>query len=285
MRLILGVVFLFGVSSAHAMTEAEFEREHAELFSLESPTSIFYADPAVPRRSDALGNDFTSAAIREFPGIGVTVPLKGAAAEDFYRSMAFLTQRARPHVRIVLDRANANYGKTGRTRMQIAKAAFADAGIPQELIWIAAQESGFNDRARSHRGAVGTWQFMPATARARGLRNRNDLQSASRAAAAYLKDMFDGTLWEGNYRWKNWRGRKPLVWKNDWALAVSGYNSGEFNVTRAIYRYLLAQGQSIDPPQPSIWDVRSTLPKQTQHYLPVVLAWIRVAEDPKRFGF
>jgi len=44
------------------------------------------------------------------------------------------------------------------------------AGLPRELIYLAAIESGFNPTARSGVGAVGPWQFMPGTARHHHLR-------------------------------------------------------------------------------------------------------------------
>ena len=42
--------------------------------------------------------------------------------------------------------------------------------MPEDLIWLAMIESGFDPTARSPAGAVGLWQFMPATGQVYGLR-------------------------------------------------------------------------------------------------------------------
>ena len=51
--------------------------------------------------------------------------------------------------------------------LEEAKSAARKHGIPEDLfLRLVQQESGFNPRARSHKGAIGLAQLMPQTARA-----------------------------------------------------------------------------------------------------------------------
>ena len=65
-----------------------------------------------------------------------------------------------------------------------------EVGAPRDLVYLAMIESGFRARARSRAGAQGVWQFIPATARAFGLKTghfvdeRADLDHATRAVLA-----------------------------------------------------------------------------------------------------
>lgn len=63
-------------------------------------------------------------------------------------------------------------------------------GLPERFYFLMVAESGCRSKdVRSHRGAVGFWQMMPATGRAHGCSNLEDLECATRAAASYLKDL------------------------------------------------------------------------------------------------
>jgi membrane-bound lytic murein transglycosylase D len=97
-------------------------------------------------------------------------------------------------------------------------------GLPDELVYVAMIESGFQLNARSWANAVGPWQFMSATGRRYSLRidqwvdERKDPVKATMAAAMYLKDLYG-------------------MFKNDWYLAAAGYNAGENKIFRAIDKY------------------------------------------------
>lgn len=90
----------------------------------------------------------------------------------------------------------------------------AKYGVPLELICgVMLQESGGNPTARSHCGATGLMQLMPATARRFGVTNiQNPAQNVEGGVRylRYLTDYFHGDV------------RK----------VVAAYNSGEGNVTK-----------------------------------------------------
>lgn len=97
-------------------------------------------------------------------------------------------------------------------------AANADAhGLPRaffaRLIW---KESRFDPNAVSPKGAEGIAQFMPGTARLRGLGDAFDIEQAIPASAAYLSELEDRF---GNI-----------------GLAAAAYNSGEARVSRWLTR-------------------------------------------------
>lgn len=129
-----------------------------------------------------------------------------------------------------------------------------EAGLPRELIYLAAIESGFNTSARSGVGAVGPWQFMPGTARHFGLRcdwwvdERRDPELATRAAVTYLSQLYHHF--------------------EDWALVLAAYNTGEHRVDRAIR---LAGHDHF-------WELH--LPWQTRNHVPKYIAAARICEDP-----
>lgn len=86
-------------------------------------------------------------------------------------------------------------------------------GLPEDffarLIW---KESRFDIRALSPVGAQGVAQFMPATAKARGLKDPWDPRQAIPASASFLADLKTAF---GN-----------------WGLAAAGYNGGPHRVER-----------------------------------------------------
>lgn len=133
------------------------------------------------------------------------------------------------------------------------KAVFRDEGVPPELVWIAEVESSMNPLARNPVGAVGLFQFMPATARRFDLRtspidDREDPAKASRAAARYLRFLY---------------------WKfNSWPLAVAAYNAGEGRV-----------GGLLEGSRTKSYDaIADDLPAETRMYVPKVTAVVNLRE-------
>ncbi|MGQ9897032.1 MAG: lytic transglycosylase domain-containing protein [Acidobacteriota bacterium] len=153
--------------------------------------------------------------------------------------------------------------RSGRYR-EMAERIFAEEGVPKDLIWLAQVESVWQPRALSSAKARGIWQFIPGTGLRFGLRQdaymdeRVAPEASTRAAARYLKFLH-------NY------------FAGDWLLAMAAYNCGERNVERAIERCGYAD----------FWELhqRGLLPRETQNYVPAILAVIAIAKNQKRYGF
>lgn len=63
-------------------------------------------------------------------------------------------------------------------------------GVSERFYYLMVAESGCRAlNVRSRKGAVGFWQMMPATGRAHGCEDLEDLECATRAAASYLRDL------------------------------------------------------------------------------------------------
>src|SRR5688500_257825 len=96
--------------------------------------------------------------------------------------------------------------------------ALAQRGMPQDLLYLAMIESGFNPRAYSRAHASGLWQFIPETGGRYGLEvnravdERRDPVESTDAALRYL-----GRLYKRF---------------GSWYLAAAAYNTGENRVGR-----------------------------------------------------
>jgi membrane-bound lytic murein transglycosylase D len=127
-----------------------------------------------------------------------------------------------------VDRVKAQRGVKERTAAGLKRAnryiaqmqqIFRERGLPVELTYLPLIESSFNINARSHAGALGMWQFMPATGRQymlvnRAIDERRDPIESTRAAASFLKQAYESL---GN-----------------WPLAITAYNFGPAGMARAV---------------------------------------------------
>jgi membrane-bound lytic murein transglycosylase D len=140
-------------------------------------------------------------------------------------------------------------------------------GMPQDLVYLAMIESGFNPKAYSSARASGLWQFIGATARRYGLDmnravdERNDPVKATSAALEYLGDLHQRF--------------------GSWYLAAAAYNMGENGLTR-ILRSALGRTKGTDADYYAVW---TRLPKETRDYVPLMIAAARIAKDPAQYGF
>ena len=140
-------------------------------------------------------------------------------------------------------------------------------GMPQDLIYLAMIESGFNPEAHSAQSARGIWQLIPDTARRYKLQvddtvdERLDPAKSTDAALAYLQDLYERF--------------------GSWYLAAAGYNAGENRVGRVMTEVTGAE-RGTDADYYRIWD---QLPGETRDFVPVMIAAARVAKEPSRYGF
>ena len=144
--------------------------------------------------------------------------------------------------------------------------------MPYEMALLPIVESGFRPVARSSQKAVGLWQFIPGTADIYDLdRNwwydgRKDVIKSTHAALDYLQKL---------YKLNN----------NDWLLALASYNAGLGNVYKAQrkYRKKHKAQPGIKDYQPNFWEIQEFLPKETQAYVPKLLAVSHIVEYADRF--
>ena len=135
--------------------------------------------------------------------------------------------------------------------------------MPLELALLPVIESAYNPMAYSRSHAVGIWQFIPATGRNFNLQQtawydgRRDILASTNAAISYLS-------------------RLNQMFNGDWLLSLAAYNAGEGTVSRAIER-----NQRLGLPT-DYWNLQ--LPKETQDYVPKLLALSQIVMAPEAYG-
>jgi membrane-bound lytic murein transglycosylase D len=128
----------------------------------------------------------------------------------------------------------------GRPYFNLIENVLTQYGLPKELKYLAVIESNLKPTALSRVGAVGPWQLMPQTARdlglkvARGNDERKNYYKSTRAAALYLRDLYNEL--------------------GDWLLVIAAYNTGTSNVYHAIRR----SGSR------NFWDLQYYLPTESR---------------------
>jgi membrane-bound lytic murein transglycosylase D len=153
------------------------------------------------------------------------------------------------------------WARAGRYRDMISR-ILKEEGVPQDLIYLAQAESGFQPLALSRAGARGIWQFMSSAGTIYGLErnwwvdDRQDPEKSTRAAARNLKDLY-----------------KQF---GDWYLAMAAYNSGASTVQHAVERTGYAD----------FWELyrRGVLPQETRNYVPIIVAETIMAKNPEQYG-
>jgi membrane-bound lytic murein transglycosylase D len=143
------------------------------------------------------------------------------------------------------------------------KNLFREHGLPEDLVYIAFIESGFDPYAYSRSKASGPWQFIRWTGKRYGLRvdwwvdERRDPEKSTIAAAKYLKDLYERF--------------------ECWYLAAAGYNAGEYKIIKAMRRFRTED----------FWKLAEHryLKRETKNYVPQMIAAALIAKDPERYGF
>ncbi len=152
--------------------------------------------------------------------------------------------------------------KSGRYVAEI-KAKLRRAGLPADLVWLSMIESGHNPVIRSPAGAMGLWQFMPASGRMYGLTvdrwvdERRDPARATQAAIRFLGDL--------HRRFGNWE------------LAMGAYNMGYAGMSRAVAKYNTNDYWALSR-------LESGIPWETTLYVPKIFALAIVMNNREAFG-
>lgn len=149
--------------------------------------------------------------------------------------------------------------RAGRYQTMIA-AVLAEEKVPQDLIYQAVAESGFQPQAVNRSGAGGMWQFMPfgvyGLNRNAWFDERFDPEKSTHAYARYMKLLY--------------------AQLGDWYLAMAAYDWGPGNVQKAVERTGYAD----------FWELyhRNALPQETKNYVPIIIAAAIMAKNPQQYG-
>jgi membrane-bound lytic murein transglycosylase D len=140
-------------------------------------------------------------------------------------------------------------------------------GMPQNLIYLAFEESAFNTEARSREKANGIWQLTAATARLYGLKvnkkvdQRMEVERETDAALRFLNHLHNRF--------------------GSWYLAAAAYDAGENRIARLMRKHFKHE-KGRDRDYYKIWN---DLPGETRDYVPAIVALKRIGQNPSKYGF
>jgi len=276
------ILFLFSgcLSHRHALSEKTSSqpssmKEEACFFSKSEPEEIFSPEP---ERSQG---EAPPASLQGQAATELDLPVSNGSIDDFNLEIVPGDRRQKGldfDIPIVINEKVEHFIQYFQTT---AKNRFAswlarsekyipfmrnllrENGLPEDLVYMALIESGFNPYAYSRSKASGPWQFIYLTGKRYGLRSnwwideRRDPEKSTIAAAKYLKDLYD--MFEC------------------WYLAAAGYNAGEKKIVAAMQRY-----QTED-----FWELTKYryLKQETKDYVPQMIAAALIAKDPEKYGF
>ena len=198
------------------------------------PPEVTYESLALPPETDVLPPEASVLPWVDHPRID--------------KAMAYYLGPGRAWVEKSLERARP-YRDFIRQRLE-------DQGMPPEIYWLAAVESGFNAGATSRVGAAGMWQFM-----------KNSVGGYDMSINSYVDERRDF--------WKSTDGALKKLRDNyrrlgDWYLALAAYNAGLGRVQTILKN---AKGER------NYWVLldKGLLPKETAGYVPQLLALARIS--------
>ncbi|MHA7130756.1 lytic transglycosylase domain-containing protein [Algoriphagus namhaensis] len=157
--------------------------------------------------------------------------------DRIFSFIQYFAVRNRDYTKMVLGRKNLFF--------PMFDSIMVKQEMPVDIKYLSIIESGLDPQIRSRVGAIGLWQFMPATGRMYGMNynpyvdDRMDPIKSTESAAKYLKSL---------YRMFG-----------DWEVAMAAYNCGPGNVRKAIRR---SGGKT------TFWEIYNYLPRETRGYVP-----------------
>jgi hypothetical protein len=179
------------------------------------------------------------------------VVLDTADARERFEKEMLLTLWDRPQVVLWIKRATRY--------LPVIESMLREAGLPDDLKYVAVAESALRPHAGSRKGAIGFWQFLASTGRKYGLKidsekdERRNIFRSTEAAIAYFQEL------HGLF--------------GSWTLAAAAYNMGE----NGLQTEILAQ-RTDDYYQ-------LYLPLETQRYLFRIYCAKLILENPSAYGF
>src|SRR5262245_26810822 len=201
-------IALLLATDARAQGGAPDDLEPATAEAARTPTMVVHEPAVLPQAPKPAGADAKKGAPTK---AGVKAAATGVAQPQ--------SGPQQPLIIPASSGVHSEMASTGNPKYDqlIAEAAARNLVDPNLIVAVMRQESGFNQRARSYKGATGLMQLMPATASRFGVTNIYDPQQNIEAGARYLRfllDTFDG----------------------DVSLALAGYNAGENAVVNSGFR-------------------------------------------------
>ncbi|MEP6691068.1 MAG: transglycosylase SLT domain-containing protein [Gemmatimonadaceae bacterium] len=158
----------------------------------------------------------------------------------------------------------------GRKYDGLIRPRLRNAGLPEDLTYLALIESGYDTHAYSTAAAVGMWQLMSSTARDEGIRvdwwvdERRDPERSTDAAVKFLRWLKKefGSLY----------------------LAAAAYDGGPGRIGRGLTRYA---DDFVGAPREDAFFImaeKDYLRAETKEYVPKLIAAALVAKEPGRYG-
>lgn len=223
--------------------------------------------------------DVVTRAAAIFDGVPAVAPADGPNAVDAPATWDIDVRSYETHERV------AQYVGifTGRARQYMERSIsrgtrfdamlrkkFREAGLPEDMTYLALIESSYSPHAYSRAAAVGMWQFMAPTARGIGMRvdwwvdERRDPMRSTDGAIDFLTDLHDAY--------------------GSWYLAAAAYNGGPGRVSRGLKRFSEEMDGSEGEDRFFALAEQRYLPSETKAYVPKLIAAAMIAKEPIRYG-
>jgi membrane-bound lytic murein transglycosylase D len=229
-----------------SMVNQSFLLRHLPFYALSCDNLYGFETEDIPYYEDSI-------VMMRLEDLNSTTPFDLIYNTQVQRFIDFYAYRRRASVERMLG--------LGRLYFPLFEQMLDKYNLPVELKYLAIVESALNPVAISRAGAVGLWQFMPATGKIYGLNpgaavdDRRDPFKATDAACRHFIDLYNRF--------------------GDWNLVLAAYNAGSGGVARAMKK---AGGVN------DYWKVQPYLPKETQNYVPAFIAVCYVMTHHKEYN-